>query len=92
MFKNNEWCVYELNEFKTLISTIHQKITLHFQAWAEKNKKLAYNLNNETYQKNVIKIMGGNRPYEESVRKVKFKLSKCLKFNLKNIVQYEFSK
>lgn len=92
VFKNEEWRVYELTEFKTLVSTIHQKITLHFQAWSEKNKKLAYNLNNETYQKNVIKIMGGNMPYEESVRKVNFKLYKYLKFNLKNIVQYEFSK
>ena len=36
--------------------------------------------------------MGGNMPYEESVRKVNFKLYKYLKFNLKNIVQYEFSK
>jgi hypothetical protein len=89
--KEEGWRVYELDEFKGLISVIHQKITIHFKEWCEKNKKLAYNLNNETYQKNVIKIMGGNLPYDESVRKVNSKLYKYLKFNLKNIVQYEFS-
>jgi hypothetical protein len=90
--KENGWRVYESDEFKRLISIIHRKITMHFKEWCEKNKKLAYNLNNETYQQNVIKIMGGNRPYDESVRKVNSKLYKYLKFNLKNIVQYEFSK
>lgn len=92
VYKEKKWRVYELAEFKNLVSVIHQKITHHFKAWSEKNKKLAYNLNNETYQKNVIKIMGGNMPYEESVRKVNSKLYKYLKFNLKNIIQYEFSK
>ena len=91
VYKEKNWRVYELTEFKGLVSSIHQKLTIHFREWSEQNKKLAYNLNNETYQKNVIKIMGGNMPYEETIRRVNSKLYKYLKFNLKNIIQYEFS-
>ena len=51
VYKEKNWRVYELTEFKGLISSIHQKLTIHFREWSEQNKKLAYNLNNETYQK-----------------------------------------
>ena len=35
--------------------------------------------------------MGGKYSREDTLKKIKFKLFNYLKFNLKNIVQYEFT-
>ena len=91
VFNKNKWSAFTLEDFQKMICNIHQKLMKHFQKWTEKNKNQAYNSNNDTYQNNVIEIMGGKQPFHEAIRKIKVKMFKYLKFNLKNIIQYEFS-
>ena len=45
----------------------------------------------ESYYKNITKVMGGSLSRIVSTKKISFKLYNHLKFNLRNIVQYEFT-
>ena len=57
----------------------------------EKQRYMDYESIDEGYYKNVQKVMGGKYSRDETLRKIKFKLFNYLKFNLKNITQYEFT-
>ena len=89
---NKKWRMIDNKEFKNLISEIQKKIMEHFKIWMDRNQKMINNTdNNDEWHNNLIKVMGGKYPYEEAVRRINSKLYKYLKFDLKNIIQYEFS-
>jgi hypothetical protein len=63
-----------------------------FVSWSDKKQqRMDYNLIDEDYYKNITKVMGGGLTREVSTKKISFKIYNYLKFNLRNIVQYDFT-
>jgi hypothetical protein len=81
-----------IDEFRQLISAIHLKIHIQFKVWRDANQKMINDVNNnEEWHRNTSKVMGGKDSYDVAVRKISVRLYNYLKFNLRNIVQYEFT-
>jgi hypothetical protein len=86
------WRILETDEFKELISYVNKNLLIYFKKWYNKNIKLINDpTNDDTYQKNIIKIMGGKVPYDQRIKKINSKLFKYLNINIKNIIQFEFN-
>ena len=87
------WRILETDEFKELISYVNKNLLIYFKKWYNKNIKLINDSssNDDTYQKNIIKIMGGKVPYDQRIKKINSKLFKYLNINIKNIIQFEFN-
>jgi hypothetical protein len=87
------WRILETDEFKELISYVNKNLLIYFKKWYNKNIKLINDSssNDDTYQKNIIKIMGGKVPYDQRIKKINSKLFKYLNIDIKNIIQYEFN-
>jgi len=87
------WRILETDEFKELISSVNKNLLIYFKKWYNKNIKLINDSssNDDTYQKNIIKIMGGKVPYDQRIKKINSKLFKYLNINIKNIIQFEFN-
>ena len=92
-FNGESWELLDIDEFSRMIDFIHKKIHSVFVHWNKlQQKRIDYGNNvDETYYKNISKVMGGRYSREETLRKIKIKIYNYLKFNLKNIVQYEFT-
>ena len=92
VFNGTTWEMLDTDEFAKMIDQIHKKIHSVFVIWnKEKQRFMDYESIDEGYYKNVQKVMGGKYSRDETLRKIKFKLFNYLKFNLKNITQYEFT-
>jgi len=75
-----------------LIDKFHKKIHTLFVKWSDKKqKRMDFNDIDESYYNNITKVMGGSLSRIASTKKISFKLYNHLKFNLRNIVQYEFT-
>ena len=86
IFNGDTWELLDIDEFSKMINHIHKKIHTVFAEWNKiQQKRIDYGNNvDETYYKNVSKVMGGKYSREEALRKIKFKLFNYLKFNLKS--------
>jgi hypothetical protein len=92
VYTGNKWEMLDCDKMALLIDKFHKKIHKLFVKWSEaKQKRMDYSDIDETYYKNLAKVMGGTTTREVSTKKISFKLYNHLKFNLKNIVQYEFT-
>jgi len=87
------WRILETDEFKELISSVNKNLLIYFKKWYNKNIKLINDSSSktDTYQKNIIKIMGGKVPHDQRIKKINSKLFKYLNIDIKNIIQYEFN-
>ena len=86
------WEMLDSDQMGLLIDKFHKKIHKLFVKWSDaKQRRMDYSDIDETYYKNLAKVMGGSYTREVSTKKISFKLYNHLKFNLKNIVQYEFT-
>ena len=82
----------DTDQFGKIIDNFHKKIHKVFVIWnKEQQEFMNYENVDESYYKNVMKVMGGKYSREDTLKKIKFKLFNYLKFNLRNIVQYEFT-
>jgi len=92
IFEDKGWRILKTDEFKELISYVNKNLLIYFKKWYNKNIKLINDpTNDDTYQKNIIKIMGGRVPYDQRIKKINSKLFKYLNINIKNIIQFEFN-
>ena len=92
IYKNDYWEHFDIEDFAKLIKTILFKFIKIFKIWKDQNKSFIDNDKNfEIVQKRYIEVMGGRYEDEVNTKKLNSKLYKYLKFNLKNIVTYEFS-
>lgn len=92
IFNGKTWEMIDTDTFDKIIDEFHKKIHKVFVIWnKEQQGFMNYENVDESYYKNVMKVMGGKYSREDTLKKIKFKLFNYLKFNLKNIVQYEFT-
>ena len=92
VYRNYTWEYLDFEDYEKLVHNISGKFIKTFKIWKEQNKKFIDNdKNNELVQKRYLEVMGGKYDDETNVKKLNSKLYKYLKFNLRNIVTYEFS-
>jgi hypothetical protein len=91
VYTGDTWEMLDSDDFTKLINAIHKKVHTLFMNWYKKQGQLDYGDIDESYYKNITKVMGGSKPMDFSVKKINFKLYNYLKFNLKNVVKYEFT-
>ena len=92
IYKNDSWEHFDIEDFAKLIKKILFKFIKIFKIWKDQNKSFIDNDKNfEIVQKRYIEVMGGRYEDEVNTKKINSKLYKYLKFNLKNIITYEFS-
>lgn len=90
--KDDKWEVMSISLFNKFINTISKKLLDLFKAWQDEN---FHKMDDEKFQKiyieNVKKIIGGDTSIDCQNNKIKNKLFKYLKSNLKNVIEYEFT-
>ena len=92
VYRNYNWEHLDFEDYEKLIHNISGKFIKTFKIWKDQNKKFMDNdKNNEIVQKKYLEVMGGRYDDETNIKKLNSKLYKYLKFNLRNIVTYEFS-
>lgn len=92
VFNGTTWEMIDTDMFESMIDSIHKKIHKVFVIWnKEQQQFLNYENVDESYYKNVMKVMGSKYSREDTLKKIKFKVFNYLKFNLRNIMQYEFT-
>ena len=92
VYTGKTWEMLDVDKMTSLIDRFHKKIHSLFVSWSDKKQqRMDYNLIDEDYYKNITKVMGGGLTREVSTKKISFKIYNYLKFNLRNIVQYDFT-
>lgn len=92
IYSDGKWGIMDHDNFKNIIRIIHRKLYTQFNLYNKKNeRKVNDTENNDKWYKNVSKVMGGNLNYDTSVTKIRLKLYNQLKYNLKSVVEYEFT-
>lgn len=92
IYLNNKWCQMSNLDFQNFINLISKKIMSLFIKWQNANiDKLSDEEFSIEYTKNVQKIMSGNLSNYEISYKLKNKLYKYLKVNIKNIIEYNIN-
>ncbi len=92
VYDGEKWSVMDRDDFKNLVGLVHQKLQRQFTIYNKKNERLINNFNqNDTWYKNISKVMGGPLPYDISIGKINFKVYNYLKFNLRAVTKYEFT-
>lgn len=92
VYTGKTWEMLDADKMSALIDKFHKKIHTLFVKWSDKKqKRMDFNDIDESYYKNITKVMGGSLSRIVSTKKISFKLYNHLKFNLRNIVQYEFT-
>lgn len=88
----NEWKIISNNELNLFFGSLNKKILSLFKTWQEKN---THKLENDDfaveYIQKVRKILGKSESCEIENIKLKNKLYKFLKINVKTIIEYDFS-
>jgi len=89
---NGRWEIMDNDDFTSLINIIASKFRIEFRKWRDNNPKY---FENERYefkgQEYLYKVMGGKYSEEENINKIYRKFYKYIKFNLKEIIKYEFT-
>ena len=87
-----EWKIISNNELNLFFGSLNKKILSLFKNWQEKN---IHKLENDDFTKEYIqkvrKILGKSESNEIENFKIKNKLFKILKINIKTIIEYDFS-
>jgi hypothetical protein len=92
IYNNNKWEHLDFEDYEKIIRCISNKFIKIFKQWKDENKSFMNSeKNNDIIQQRYIEIMGGRYDDETNVKKLNSKLYKYLKFNLRNIITYEFS-
>ena len=92
VYNNNKWEHLDFEDYEKIIRNVSNKFIKIFKTWKDTNQDFINNdKNSEIVQKRYLEIMGGKYDDETNIKKLNSKLYKYLKFNLRNIVTYEFS-
>ena len=85
----DRWKTMTSKEFEFMVNCINSKIIHLLKKWQDENRRLI-ELNDDSYQRNVMNVLGGNLSNETINSKIKTAVFNHLKFNLRQIVEYEF--
>ena len=86
-----KWQIMENSDFDRLIKSIDSKLLIAFKEWHLKTEIIMdEDKFSELYIKNLKKVMGGNFKMCEKISKVKNRVFKTIKSDMKNIIIYDF--
>ena len=86
-----KWQIMENSDFDRLIKSIDSKLLIAFKEWHLKTEKIMdEDKFAELYIKNLKKVMGGNFKMCEKIGKIKNRLYKMIKSEMKNVMIYDF--
>jgi hypothetical protein len=92
IYSAGEWKILDKDEFKSIVKIVHRKLYLQLNNYNKINeRRVCDSPNNEDWYKNISKVMGNNLNYESSVKKISFKLYNRIRYNLKHVIEYEFT-
>lgn len=92
VYFDGKWGIVDNDNFKILIRIIHRKLYTQLNLYNKKNEHCVNDIsNNDAWYKNVSNVMGGNLNYDTSIKKIRLKLYNQLKYNLKSVIEYEFT-
>ena len=90
--QNHNWRIITNDELILFIKTLNKNITNLFGIWQENNK---HKLDDEKFKEEYIfkmqKVIGKNISFEMEFLKIKNKLYKFLKTNIKTLIEYDFT-
>lgn len=90
--KNNNWKIITNEQLIQFIKNLNRKITNLFGSWQENNKhKLQDEKFAEEYILKMQKVIGKDIPFEIEANKIKNKIYKLLKTNIKTLIEYDFT-
>jgi len=92
IYTNSGWKLLDNDELKDIINIIHRKLQIQLINYTKKNERQFNDLTkNDNWYKNISKVMGCDSNNNSSIKKISFKLYNRIRYNLKNIIEYEFS-
>ena len=92
IYNGSNWVTIDQDEMEKMVVNIHNKLQRQLGVYKRRHEvSINDPSTNHTWYKNVRKVMGGPEPYPASVKKISFKLYNHLKFNLKKVIEYEFT-
>lgn len=92
IFKNDKWYLMKEKEYKSFINKFTSQLLKLFKVWFDNNKKNLFRNedSHEEYFKNLEKIIGKSNQMTENHRKIKQNIYEYLKYDLKQITEYQF--
>lgn len=90
-YENDKWTCLQPKEFDNIVFKIQKALIKMLKDWELKNKHIVNDeRKNEIYFQNIKKVMGGNLEELTTRRRLVNGIYEYLKFNLKEIVEYDF--
>lgn len=92
IYSKSGWKLLDNDELKLIIGIVHRKLQIQLINYTKKNERQFNDLTkNDNWYKNISKVMGCDSNNNSSIKKISFKLYNRIRYNLKNIIEYEFS-
>jgi hypothetical protein len=92
IYSNSGWKLLDNDELKDIINIIHRKLQIQLINYTKKHERQFNDLSrNDSWYKNISKVMGCGSNNNSHIKKIGFKLYNRIRYNLKNIIQYEFT-
>ena len=89
IYNTNGWKLLDDDELKKFILTIRSRLIRELKTYTGINQTRIDMSDTDEWYLNISKVMGYDD--NELVKKVRFKLYDKIKYNLKNIIEYEFT-
>lgn len=92
IFKNDKWSLMKEKEYKSFINKFTSQLLKLFKVWFDNNKKNLFRSeeSHEEYFQNLEKIIGKSNQMGENHKKIKSNIYEYLKYDLKQITEYQF--
>jgi len=91
IYTSSGWIFMKQDALETLLRCIDKAIMTEFVKWQNEIQSKLKNDFSIIFTDNVQKAIGGHYSHEQIHSKIKRKLFKHLKMNLRNVIQYEFT-
>ena len=92
VYSNNKWRECEKSELIHFMNHLHRKFVKQLFEWYTNNKTMIQNNDSyaEIYNKTTLKLMSADFRQDNILTKIKTGLFNHLKYDLKNVLEYEF--
>lgn len=88
---DTNWRTMNKFDYEFMFNCINSKIIKEFKKWQQDNISLLSS-DSDTYQSNVMKVLGGGTTsLAQTQSRVRTKLYQSMKYNLKQIIEFEFT-
>lgn len=84
IYRNSEWNILDLYDFKTLISKIQRKLLQHFIKWSNNNQEIVFDHQSNEYANKTKEIMGGSKTFSATIKPIHNKFYRSIKTDFKD--------